>query len=88
MVKSQQVTELQTADGILTSYNSEKAEALNHQYATVFTEEDTTTLPMLPEWQGETKLEETVFSIHDMELKLRKIKIAKSPGPDGIHHLP
>ena len=81
----QQVAELLTADGTLTSNNSEKAEALNHQYAAVFTEEDTTSLPILPERQGVTNLEETAFSIHDVELKLRKLKIAKSPGPDGIH---
>ncbi len=74
----------QDGDLTLTSNNSEKAEALNHRYPTVFTVKDITNISVLPDWQGNINFEETVFSIHDVELKSRRPKIAKSPGPNEI----
>eukprot|EP00061_Rhincodon_typus_P003775 g20935.t1 len=62
--------------------NKEMAEELNRSFASVFTVNETSSIPELQESQ-ET---EVCVVIITKEKVLGKVKMDKSPGPDGLHH--
>ena len=80
------IQKLRRRDGTLTSSDQEAAEALNDQFFNVFTREDTSNLPSIPE---KTLLTPrlTTFNVTEelVEKALLKLKTDKTPGLDGMH---
>ena len=70
----------------LTSNNQEKSEILNNYFSSVFTIEPDGEMPA---FQPDLNVQETMkpLSIKEEQVKkiLQKLKISKSPGPDGLH---
>ena len=71
-------------NGEIHSENKEKAELLNTFFTSVFTNEDSETIPVFP-IRTNKKLEE--INIDDIEVQklLERVKETKSPGPDELH---
>ena len=67
-----------------TNGDKEKADVLNKYFSTVFTVEDTLYEKVIPN-KTDSKLLEIHISVDKVMKKLQKLKIGKSPGPDGIH---
>jgi len=74
-----------TPGGKLSESDTEKAEALNAFFSSVFTHEDLKNIPTLEPRNYKEKLTSLNFTIDDVMTILAKMKIAKSPGPDGVH---
>ena len=74
-----------TDQGQLTSDDQEKAELLNRYFASVFTREDTVSIPTLNDRPYDVNLTDIVITPEMAEKKLLKLKISKSAGPDGFH---
>ena len=72
--------------GQLHSDSRRKAEILNQQFCSVFTDEDTATLPKLegPPTTPMNNIEITQFSITKL---LRELNVDKAPGPDELPNL-
>jgi hypothetical protein len=87
--KNSGLPNLKKKDNTLTKTAKEIAETLNDQYYSVFTDEDTSTIPNIPPKQLETPPLET-FSVTQEEVTkaLKNLKTEKSPGIDGIHPRP
>jgi hypothetical protein len=76
---------LRLYNGTFASTDEQKAEALNRQFASVFTNEDMDHLPEPANLEVHTPLE-TILITDDMVLnKLKSLRADKSPGPDGVH---
>ena len=71
-------------EGLVTD-DKEMAGILNAQYTSVFTSEDTTSMPE-PEllYTGGNPLNVVRFEREEVEKKLRKVKSSGAPGPDGL----
>ena len=67
-----------------TSGDKEKAEVLNKYFSTVFTVEKTVYDKVIPN-KTESKLFNIEVTQDIVKKTLSKLKIGKSPGPDGIH---
>ena len=65
--------------------DADKAECLNQFFASVFTEENTPTIPKLADIDNVTYLETLTVTEHKVKKLLAKLKTDKSPGPDDIH---
>ena len=62
------------------------ASILNEYFCTVYTEEDTSTIPRAPiTYQGNEPLDYINITEDIIISKIRKLKSNKSPGPDGFH---
>jgi hypothetical protein len=82
------VGSLQRRDGTLANSDRESAEILNEQFCSVFTREDTFTLPVpVQMFTGpeEEKLLNLEFTAEAVKKKLDALKPNKAPGPDMIH---
>ena len=85
-VKKEGVAELVNKDGNLTSNDEEKCNIINDFFATVFTQEDITSVPDFKcNAIIDTPLETCFVTNHDMETALNKLNPNKSPGPDNFH---
>ena len=67
------------------STDSQKAEALNNFFVSVFTKEDNSETPTCAPCIPENKLTSTEITRDRVEKRLKETKVNKSPGPDGIH---
>ena len=79
------VSDLKKPDGSLTSNSFEKAETLNSFFSNVFTQEDAGNLPVFDNREYQTPLDNVNITVEEVRKKLSSLKVAKSPGPDGIH---
>ncbi len=79
------VADLENKEGILTSSDKEKAEVLNRFYSSVFTQENTDNILALRRPHCEEELTDLQITPQNVEGKLKKLRIGKSPGPDGLH---
>ena len=79
------IPDLQRKDGSLTSDDKEKAELLNAQFTSVFTDEDKTHLPTLDPLPITNNLEKIIVKPADVKKLLKKLRTQKSCGPDGVH---
>ena len=70
----------------LTFDDTEKAEALQRQFTSVFTKEPDGEIPRLPDLTKE-RLSSLTVTPEVVLKKLKGLKTSKSPGPDGLHPL-
>ena len=82
----QGISDFVTDKGDTITDDTEKASILNAFFATVFTKEDTINIPSLPERPFQNILDNVVINQERVKKLLDKLKIDKSPGPDGIHN--
>ena len=75
------VAALNTELGTATSA-TEKANALNDQFKSVFTNEDCSSIPTLPE--GLPSMPPIEITVEGIEKLLKGLKVRKAPGPDGL----
>ena len=74
---------LKNADGRLITDDSEMSEELNKFFASVFTVEDTSNIPVR-EQETNVKLENVVFTSEKIREKIKNLKNNCAPGPDNI----
>ena len=80
------VPNLKKPDGTFTSSNTEIADTLNQQYASVFTQEDINNMPNIPQKPLKTPELQSFAVTKEAVLKeLKALKPNKSPGIDEIH---
>ena len=70
---------------ILTKTNQQKAEILGSFFSSVFTSEPDGAIPTLKPRHADTPLDAINVTAAEVNDKLRKLKIDKSPGPDAMH---
>lgn len=79
------VCDLMKDDGTLTNSGKEKAEILNNFFVSVFTQENLSHIPTLPDRVFESELSHFYISPDEVLKKLKALKASKSSGPDGLH---
>ena len=80
------IASLLNSDGDLKTDDLSKAEILNKQFASVFTKEDTSSIPSIDIDKPDIKvMEEICVSNSTITKYLKKLNISKSCGPDGIN---
>ena len=72
-------------DGSTINTNLDKANAFNEFFSSVFTKQDATALPTVPNKPVKQLLTDISFTIEDVLKLLQGLKPDKSPGPDMIH---
>ena len=79
------IPDLKNKEGTLVTDDKEKAELLNKQFSSVFTQEDKNNIPEFEPHQVTSTLEN--FIIHEAEVKkkLKSLRTDKSCGPDEVH---
>ena len=84
-LKSKQgIMALKDTDGTLCTDDEGKAKILNNFFATVFTDEDTSSIPALSVSEA-TCLDDLDLSRVAVKKCLDNLKTTSSPGPDGVH---
>ena len=78
------ITELKTADGTTVSDAIPKAEALNQQFKSAFTQETEIKDDILPDILPFEEMPEVTFTTNGIEKLLHGLKTHKAAGPDGI----
>lgn len=73
------------SDGTIATNDEEKAEIWSTFFASVFTEEDISQIPSMPELSIDAPLENINITEEEVHTELKKLKVEKSPGPDAIH---
>jgi len=81
------IGDLESGDGSLLTSDVQKAELLNSFFASVFTDEDTTTIPTLSDRNFSSILNNVSINPDTVKKKLTKLKTTKTPGIDSIHPL-
>ena len=79
------IPDLKRKDGTFTSSDQQKADALNEQFASVFTMEDQENFPQAEELNLQHLLEEINVTETQVKEKLKKLRADKAPGPDAVH---
>jgi len=79
------VDTLRTSDNREATSNQDKANVLNEYFASVFTQEDLSNVPVFPELFEGPPLTDIRVSEEDVYDKLVNLDISKSPGPDFWH---
>ena len=77
--------ELQRSDGSFTNCDSEMVNILNDYFGTVFTVEDTGSVPSLGDKCSDNYLATVTICIEDVWKQLTTLNPGKSGGPDGCH---
>jgi len=79
------IDELEREDGTRACTSEDVVEVLNQFFSSVFTQEDLSTIPTLdPKYHG-PPLEDIEITPDMILKKLQRLKVSKSPGPDGFH---
>ena len=93
-IKSMQKTSTGIADLViseeenqekLTQNDNEKAEVLSNFFTSVFTQEPNDNIPNIEKQAVKNVLSDITITAKEVEEKLKKLKIDKSPGPDEMH---
>ena len=79
------VGELTKSDGSMTSGTKEKVDRLNEFFSSVFTNEDTASIPEVENKPCIKPLSTVLITPDKVKAKLKKLKKTKSAGPDGFH---
>ena len=79
------LNKLEMPNGEYTSTNQEVANILNNYFASVFEIESDEELPVFPQRNFISELNNINITDNDIEQAIDKIKSSKSPGPDNIH---
>ena len=82
----QGVSDLKTIEGDTVTDDIEKANLLNSFFASVFTQENISIIPRMPDRKIYNILNEVSINEGKVKEILVSLKIDKSPGPDGIHN--
>ena len=82
---SSSVGNLKGKNGTVAQTDKENAEALNVIFASVFTQEDTSVLPIFEIRAYNSTLTDFEISRDDIEKKLMPLNSNKAAGPDGIY---
>ena len=77
------IKQLRDGDRVIFT-DAEKAELLNDYFSSVFTQEDTSSIPELNLPDPSPPMPDPVITVDDVLKKLREVKADKSPGPDNI----
>ena len=72
--------------GVRITDDADKAECLSQFFASVFSEENTSTIPNLTDINNITYLETLTVTEQKVKKLLAKLKTDKSPGPDDIYN--
>ena len=83
--RSDSISPLTKEDGSLAVEADDKAEVLNQFFASVFTEEDVTSIPTPAPHQLSSTLTDITFSEDRIIQMIKSMKSGSSAGPDGIH---
>ena len=78
------IPDLLKSDGSWAKSDQEKANTLNSFFGSVFIDDDSASIPFMPNRTTEV-LENVEFTTEDIRTLLSTLDINKSPGPDGIH---
>ena len=81
----QGISDLKRDDGTTAHTDEEKAEELNAFFASVFTNEDTTDVPIAEARHHGEALNKIIVTKEEVLKRLNKLNPSKSPGPDGMH---
>ena len=81
------IPDLTKPDGSKACTDEEKAEALNHQFCSVFTNEDKSTITDQNAEPTQPTISSLKISEEKVKKKLLKMRTDKSAGPDGVHPL-
>ena len=76
---------LETGSGRLAETDQAKADALNLQFASVFTHEDLTNVPYLDKACQSKVLDDINFTSEEVLKHMQALDSDKSPGPDSLH---
>ena len=79
------IPDLKCQDGTFASSDQQKANALNHQFASVFTIENKDDFPNEEEINLQHLLEDLEVTENQVKEKLMKLRSDKAPGPDKVH---
>ena len=79
------IPDLKRKDGTLASDDKEKAEILNAQFTSVFTNEDTINPPTFEPLPVNTTLDRIQIKPSEVKKLLKNLRTQKSCGPDGVH---
>ena len=77
--------DLQQDDSSLTKDDSKKAQLLNNFFTSVFTKENMDNMPDLSQRHPGEPIRSLEITAEMVEKKLKKLRLTKSPGPDGFH---
>ena len=80
-----EIPHLKRKDGSLTTNDQEKADVLNEQFASVFTQENTDNVPEFESIPVNTKLTSITVTEEQVTKLLKDLRIDKAAGPDNIH---
>ena len=62
------------------------ANIFNEYFASVYTEEDTSEIPIIPiVYRGNNPLRKIEITVDKVKMKLKKLNSNKSAGPDGFY---
>ena len=81
------IYDLTNKDGAIITKDEEKANILNSFFVSVFTKEDISNIPVLTERPVQSMLEDVSFDVSKISKLLDKLRVDKSPGPDGIVYI-
>ncbi|XP_077989646.1 uncharacterized protein LOC144443981 [Glandiceps talaboti] len=84
MKTKESIGNINTAKGIVSSDN-EKAEELNNFFCSVFTKENFSSVPNVPDKLLNTRLTDIHFTQDTIYKELIKLNSSKAAGPDGLH---
>ena len=77
---------LKDRTGSIISNDEGMANILNEYFASVYTEEDTSEIPIVPiVYRGNNPLRKMEITVDKVKMKLKKLSSNKSAGPDGFH---
>ena len=79
------IENLLKTDGTSTETDSEKADELNSFFASVFTHENLSNIPIVQDLNFDRPLETIDVSINQVEKLLHELNTTKSMGPDNMH---